>query len=155
MTNPESLTMLAPKGIRIGHVPGGIPEVTPEDIAGAMRHLDALESELLRVKYIGDKPHKLFASVLIWCMDQGWDLPKGETDKVAQQAIIDVVGHNRCPKCNGTKQVVIAEKIIICPHCNGSGTHYQKSDNQMYVDWAVKWLQRTEYAALQKVEEFV
>jgi Zn finger protein HypA/HybF involved in hydrogenase expression len=153
MTNPESLTMLAPKSIRLGHVPGGIPEVTPEDIAGAMRHLDSLETELLRVKYVGDGPHRLFDIVKkrVRCEH---DLTHGVADRVTVQALQDVVGVNRCQSCRGTKEAMLDGVMVVCPDCQGSGVHYVKGGHQHQVDLVVRWLSGVEFEALRKVQEF-
>lgn len=139
--NPEKIAMLAPKSVDMHSTHGGQGGVTPEDIAAAMHALEPLEWELLTVKYCGGKPHKLYAHVMLETC----------SDEISQMAIVHVVGHNTCPKCNGVKEVMVNDKKIVCHQCNGSGKYYS-GEPVGEIGRTVRWLQQVEALALDKVE---
>jgi len=152
--NVEKLAMLTPKSLDLDHIPGGIAELTQMDIAGALHKLDKFEHELLRVKYCGDPAHGLYASCLMWAMEQDWDLPRGKTDATVMFALSEAVGSNRCSSCNGVSELEIDNKIEVCPACNGAGVQYEQPPEGCAdaVEKLRKKLHQVEYAAIAKID---
>lgn len=152
--NPEKLAMLTAKSLDLDHVPGGVAELTQMDIAGALHRLNRFELELLRVKYCGDAPHELYASCLMWAMEQGWKLSQGKTEESVLFALAEAIGPNRCRSCNGVSELLIDSKVETCPACNGSGVYYADPPKgcRNAVEELRKELLRVEYSAIGKID---
>ncbi len=152
--NPEKLAMLTPKSLDLDHIPGGIAELTQMDIAGALHRLNEFEFELLRAKYCGGAPHKLYARCFTWAMRQGWGLPKGKTEQSVIFALSEAIGSNRCESCNGVSELLINNRVEVCPACNGSGVYYADPPRgcRDAVEKMLKELHRVEYSAIAKID---
>ena len=155
--NPEKLSMLGPKSIKMEGVGGGIPDITPEDIAGAMRHLHWLEYDLLDVKYCGgsiNRRGRIMSMVNGYFLTKFRKNDKEELARMANDVVNEYISPNRCPSCHGTKEAVIANKTVVCPDCNGTGFKYQSWGMHNHIrDRGWKFLQGIEARGLAKIEE--
>ncbi|WP_163832197.1 hypothetical protein [Spartinivicinus ruber] len=114
----SAMTLLTPKSVKYEGVPGGMPTLTPEDVAAALGMGDLpREAYLLGlVKYNNDKTviHELDKLTQQFIITKGinekWREP-WPTDKkkslffflqFARQMINEVIFENTCQTCNGT-----------------------------------------------------
>ena len=163
----ELLAMLTPHGVTADKVYGGTPSLTAQDVAAMMAKCSDCESALLRAKYCGESESKAWAYWFQHLMKQGWhDEPPGITEKIATMTLDEFVNPNKCTKCKGTESATINQKIVVCPHCGGSGFEpysERKAARRLglgnkvsspwaeRVGWCLKELRRVEYRALQKI----
>ena len=112
--NPEKLALCTEKGIDMLGIPGGIPDLTAEDIAGALHKCTKDEYEVLSVKYMGSSPTRLYKAVMAYALDN-FEIPAGNLEQLVAQAIREAVGDNTCPKCKGTKNYTEHGKVDVCP----------------------------------------
>lgn len=143
MSTAELLAMMTPHGVEIGHAHGGIAKLTGIDVAGAMGMADISQGEqqLMLAMYCGDLEalRQLEYSIYLKAVDiaiaKGWKVVRGKEylRGVCQLAICEIVGHNRCRKCNGTK---FNKDHKSCRRCEGSGMEKPVSGNQKadYID---------------------
>lgn len=133
----ERISVAAPHGIDPGKVPGGTPELTAEDIAGAMSRLTRFESDLLLYKYAGlGDPASLYAGYMLYLSEKRPDwFGDGRLDDAIRSAIVECVGSNRCPKCKGT-EIERDERgnplPALCSRCNGTGYWYDKPESDAH-----------------------
>ena len=134
----DLLSMLSLHGVRIGHVPGGVPDIVPLDIAAAigMAHLDEHQAWLLWAKYLGDaNSANQFSDY--WLENRldhakaaGWRWENGDIYRLAKYSLAEHMGHNRCPECEGVGSILAGQKKIVCHLCAGVGILYY-SERQM------------------------
>lgn len=124
--NPEKLAKLSPHGVTPGAVGRGIPEITAQDVAGAMgmAKLSHLQSSILMVKYAGhDTPSSIWSLVMMWIGDTYPDwLGHGIAQHVATDAVGRFVGRDRCGQCEGTGEDWRTAPPTRCEVCKGEGT---------------------------------
>jgi hypothetical protein len=168
----ELLAMLTLHGIRIGHVPGGIPQLTPLDVAGALGMMhDRRGAAMLLAKYTMDS-EAMRSCMAHWRMmvaRQGYLMGWGHDDRqklVADYTYAEWLDAQRCRSCKGVgEQMTQHGKVLKCDACDGTGLRkiglraparalgmsaegYRKSAWPMRVEWARKELVGIERRAL-------
>lgn len=130
----ELLGMLTPHGIRMDGAHGGIPRLTPQDVAAAMGMGEIPEEQghLLLVKYCGDNTpiHKLWASWFMRVMEkkqfEGWKSDKpGRFEAMSRFTLNETLSDNLCPVCCGRATVWAGNLEQSCKRCEGSGKSHQ------------------------------
>lgn len=128
----EQISIASPKGIDPCKVPGGTPDLTAEDIAGAMGagHLTRLQSDILLYKYAGlGHPSTIFGAVLNDVANQHRDwFGEGQVEDLVRRVVAEFLSPNRCPKCKGTEIDRDAHGNPLpqlCSQCNGTGHWYE------------------------------
>lgn len=130
----ELLAMMTVHGIEIGRPFGGIPRLTPLDIAGAMgMGLDPAGASLLLAKYCHDGQQ--YAELRVYWFErvmerkqaQAWksDRP-GLFKGLADVTLEEHVGHNLCRWCRGTGSVMARQKPVDCAPCGATGRKYYR-----------------------------
>lgn len=168
MTNKaELLALLTPHGSpAVGR--GGIPKLTPQDVAGAMSRLSQIEAELLYVKYCGMPIHGLWSEWFQVIMAQDWEAERGQRNMLSKLSLADFISPRVCNTCSGAGSGVFESKLIECRVCDGTGRrapserqlsqHMGITRHEWRSRWASRWtwcekeLGRIEYAALAKVK---
>lgn len=126
MSAAELMSMLAPHGPRItGMGFGGIPSLTPQDIAGAlgMGGLDRPAYWFGLLKYAGDDSvaHRVNQCIRIGvgaiAKDQGWKLTDRELACLCEITLREGLTSPVCPACNGSGSVAAKD----CERCHGVG----------------------------------
>ena len=173
MRNPaELLAMLAEHGIVMGHIPGGIPQIVPLDVAGAlgMAH-DQVGAAFLLAKYTMD------GAAARACLDhwrmavdrrayvERWD-GGARQELLAEYTFAEWIDAQRCRRCKGVGEQMTERGLVAqCEACGGTGlraigdrpiaraldmsaTAYRKSPWPSRVAWGRSELQRRESAAL-------
>lgn len=132
----------------------GGTELTPQDVAAAMSGLTPTGNYLLRAKYAEQDHHLLFSA---WFIDlkKKWGREHMVKD-VCQASLVEAVGTNVCPECNGVGEQQIGAKVHICGCCGGSGRWYEEFKFPKPWDDRLKWaggaLARLETISLDSVE---
>lgn len=135
--NPRELLALLTARVQRFHLaPGGIPNITPEDIAHALGMIHHPEARLYaRVKYCGQD---MFAEELALSMRRHalmsiakpeWKVPRelpirGDKEwwlDMCRLALIEAVDPMTCTWCNGRAEVQADSKRIVCSNCRGTG----------------------------------
>ena len=174
--NPaELMAMLSAHGVVIGHIPGGIPNITAADIAGAigMAH-DDMAAQMLLGKYAMDG-HAIGAFRDMWkarvrgvAARDGWGHP-ARSESLAVYTLAEWLDAQRCRSCKGVAHQMTAEgRVEPCPACSGIGLRvvgdrpvaralglsnegYRKSPWRARISWGRTELWRVEQAALGEV----
>ena len=119
------LALLTSRGIEVGKVYGGRPDLTQQDVAGMMSKLAHKESELLLSKYAGYPRHRVLAywsaHVFIHAKEQSLGIDRNKLAKLAQVTLSEFIDEPRCKACNGTKGLIIDSVWENCPKCEGVG----------------------------------
>ena len=116
-------------------MPGGINQLPPSIIAGALAGLGDGPYRLLWCKYVDpdDKNSltRLITTAYLAAMDivkrEGWEIPKGQEvyRELSRTAIIASLAPSNCPKCKGRGHVYpkYPKTSIVrpCHHCIGTG----------------------------------
>lgn len=156
MASVEALARLNPKTVRFDVGSGGIPELTPEMIAGACAGLPDLSYRLGLVKYAGQERElrNLKISVLMAAADLAvkhyWGKPKpGQLTGLSNYAIVECVGYHNCFGCNGAGQVIDQWRHSrVCGTCRGTGKASRGDDERAALagfspsDWLKTWASR-------------
>lgn len=123
MDKRELLAMLTAHGVTPGKVYGGTPTLTAQDVAGMMAKCSDCESALLRAKYCGESESKAWAYWFQHLMGKGWhsEAERGKVLYVADLTFNEHIKEPRCKACNGTREVQIDSKTVVCPQCEGRG----------------------------------
>lgn len=140
----ELLAMFTPKGVDATKVPGGKPKLTAMDVAGAMGmgRISRKKALLLLVKYCDERQLKpelwsvWFRHVMAKAKRDKWDTEIGQLGFLANHSLDECIGTNVCSACQGTKEAVIDQKVVVCPVCKGSGKRYT-SERRLAAGFAV------------------
>ena len=135
--NPHKLLALLTARVQRFHLaPGGIPNLTAEDIAHALGKIHHPESRLYaRVKYCGQH---MFAEELALSMRRyalmniakpEWKVPRklpthGDKEwwlDMCRLVLIEAVDPLTCTWCDGRAEVQAESKRIVCSNCRGTG----------------------------------
>lgn len=157
--NPERLAMLNPHTVQFGLGRGGIPEITPLDVAAAMgmAKLSSLESAILLVKWADQgKPGHIRAATMLEIerSHREW-IGSGLVQHVVRAAVGRLLGHDRCESCEATGQDWGGGLPVDCNHCAGSGV--LPDSHRFAAPWQARYrlilamLEVTEDEALRKV----
>lgn len=127
MSTAEKLALMTAHGVSIGHIPGGAPYLTAEDVAGAlgMAHLKRGPYLLMLAKYCGDDTvlYELYNYAWFQAVDvanaKGWKPVKGKEyiRRMSVLAVDQVLKSQRCKSCKGVRWVGNTS----CRRCDGSG----------------------------------
>jgi hypothetical protein len=130
MADPrEMLAMLTPHGVRIGHIPGGVPTLTPQDIAAAIGlELTEEEGAYMLSRYSKDMQQYRdarvfwFERVMAEAKRNGWKSAdplrfKGLSDATLAEWMDD----GNCKGCDGVgTQMTETGRVENCPVCDGT-----------------------------------
>lgn len=151
--------MLTARTVQMGGGRGGIPEITPLDVAAAMgmAKLTYLESAILFVKYTGYGPLGLITdatAVYFHHHNRSW-FGDSTVRHVIRAAVGRLLGHDRCTTCEATGQDWSTGLPVSCEVCAGYGV---LPDNYRFkAPWQARYriilamLEVTEDEALRKV----
>lgn len=133
------MARLALHGAALGGTFGGIAQLTTMDIAAAigLAGLTQGESDLLRVRYCGDDldTSESGKSVRYWWHAEvhslgiklGWPRPSSDRPAwwtLAHYSIREHCAPERCKRCDGVAEVVLASVRKVCPVCGGTGMRF-------------------------------
>lgn len=142
MKSQELLALLTARVQRFQLAPGGIPDITQEDIAHAMGRIESKSgSVLIRVKYCGRAEDLHSLDLIIWTtileMYPQWTGEPGYVKggefvrKLCQMALAEHMDDHRCPVCKGTSSKikedlknVFHQDQVYCETCGDSGKVY-------------------------------
>ena len=125
----ELLTLLNANGINIDHIPGGIPEITQQDVILALQGASQGMFKLALFKLCGreEEKRKLYYELSVYAAGDNlvklWVLAnKGYYEKLCMLAINEINHTSTCKPCGGTGARKIKNvKLVTCEFCNGSG----------------------------------
>ena len=153
---------------------GGEPELTPQDIAGAMGmgHLTSLQGNLLLAKYCGFNDQKtrsaIYASTLLEIERRwpGWYGQK-QVPLIVRAAIFDVlppdrvpgqqIEHGKCVQCGGTGIDWLAVPAGGCEPCGATGRATNWNFSGLWSDrhvQLVRHLQMLEQSGIDDMEGY-
>ena len=159
LVNAERLAMLTCRTVEFGGGRGGIPEITPLDVAAAMgmAKLSQLESAILLVKWADHgKPGHIWSATLLEVerTHRDWIGP-GIVQHVIRAAVGRLLGYDRCETCEATGSDWSTGLPVDCAHCAGYGV--LPDDHRFAAPWQARYrlilamLEVTEDEALRKV----
>lgn len=128
---PEAAKLLAPHSINLDPK-GGIPDLTPQDVAhalGTLKHRYA--SLVLRVKYAGQDEFKqdLFIGLYTNMMETGakdWIRPRHHwVFDLCRTGLGEFLAPTLCPTCNGLGSFKCGPLTVTCEPCLGTGRYKQ------------------------------
>ena len=125
----ELLAFLTAKTQRFQVSPGGIPTLTPEDIAHALGLIKIPEAALYaRVKYAGDPGlEKLALAIRRWALlrkaNAAWRIPRKDfLLDIARLVVWEDIDPHTCTTCFGRAEVrPKSGPVILCNACRGTG----------------------------------
>lgn len=165
----ELLALLTARVQRFHLAPGGIPNLTAEDMAHALGLLRQEEVRLYaRIKYCGQVEYadKLAGRIRVYVMtrklDSGWRIRRPDfLLDMAYLLIAESVDPGVCPTCIGRAEVrPETGPVIICPDCNGSGKRpWHDTDRARAMDlakssWCETWSDRYKEAKEETVDKW-
>ena len=125
----ELLTILNANGIKVDHVPGGIPTITEQDVLFAMSGAPVGMWRLALVKICGrgQETRNLYYALSVaaagkksvnkWVMKN-----KGYLERLCLLAIFEINETRNCWVCRGTGARNIKKtKLVKCEFCKGTG----------------------------------
>lgn len=126
----ELLALLTCRVQRFHLAPGGIPNLTAEDIAHALGTIKNENARLyVRVKFAGQTRFAdalacaIRRHIMLRKMDNGWRLPRpGFLFDLATLMLIEAIDPLICTTCEGTAQrATTTGSVLVCEACNGAG----------------------------------
>jgi len=157
MNPKELLALLAPRVQRFHLAPGGIPSLTPEDVAHAlgMIHND-LARVYARVKYAGQYEYSeglalgLRRHILVKKVDENWRIPRKEfVLDMSFMMLAEAVDPNTCRWCWGRAEVKPEDgPVIVCSACDGQGRRKIRDLDRARImgiskqSWSTNWAER-------------
>jgi len=127
----ELLAMLAVKVQHYNPSSGGIPTITPEDVAHILAKIKSPRATLYaRIKYSGqDEWAKDLASLMrTQVLQEVEDIARWRGKggdwvlKLCQMALVESIDPNTCSWCNGVAEVTLEDgQRIECGGCSGTG----------------------------------
>ncbi len=157
----ELLGLLAAKCQHFAAAPGGIPGLTPEDLAHALgtMHEEGLRL-FARVKYVGeaewidDLVGVLFRKVTITLDIGTWRVPRRDFIRdMCRLAIIEAIDPQTCLFCGGTAIAIESNKVVPCKHCHEGKRRVRDMDRAHAMgciksSWSQHWSDRYEEVRL-------
>lgn len=135
--NPrELLSLLTARVQRFHLAPGGIPNLTAEDVAAALGMIHHPEARLYaRIKYCGQVAYaeELALAMRRYALDRiakpEWEVPReapvGQDKEwwldMCRMAVAESVDPHTCRTCLGRAETMIDSKRIVCSDCRGTG----------------------------------
>lgn len=133
--NPEILTLIDPKSVRLeyaGHGKGGI---TKADVNAAMAGANETGLNLLLAHVCNDRQaqsqafYALYNRIMTLAMEQGWQFESKRGQErirsLTQLALFEHTNPPRCPACHGTKY---SKSLRPCKFCDATG-YYKIKDS--------------------------
>ena len=134
---PELLANLTPEGqeTALWHSRGHIPQVGPMAIAyGLSKVRSKGAGYLVRVMYAGESAWEydlelaLYSTVIKIATQRKWtDFKHGHPLRgkellrhMTRLALWEHIHHHVCPICKGRAHALIEDKLVVCPHCDGT-----------------------------------
>lgn len=155
----EAVARIGGKGLDMGHVPGGIPEVTMEELMGALAGLEKGPELLLRASVIKQPVleelyREAFHVAVTLAVKHGWKPQKGRPilrgmGRLAVNEIVDPASV-LCKTCQGTGLVAdqTGNATVQCSSCGGTGRKQPKVNFSAAIcgidekTWRNKWADR-------------
>jgi hypothetical protein len=153
--NPEILTLLDPKSVRLEYAGFGKAEITRMDVNAAMAGADETGLNLLLAHVCNDRKaqsqafYSLYNRVMTLAMDQGWQFEgKRGQERIralTQLALFEHTDTPRCPACKGTKY---NRAMRPCKACKGTGYYKIKDSHRARAmginrtSWSRLWAKR-------------
>lgn len=137
MSDPrELLGMLAAKVQHFSAAPGGIPALTPEDVAAALGMIqDPVARLYFRVKWVNQYSFAEelacdFRTRVAVTLDIGkWRVPRKEwIFDMCCLALAESIDPHVCLWCKGRGSAEIDSRVVMCDNCKGTG-HKQPTDS--------------------------
>lgn len=141
MTSPAILAKLNVKNVRFDIGSGGTPDITPEDVAGALSGLNDGPYRLGLVKYAGKEEERarlrmcVLELAITKAYAQSWgmpviDYPRGRITGIVEFALWDNISPKHCPACAGTgknRQAIESGQVsagqLLCLVCKGESSY--------------------------------
>ena len=116
---PEPLKLLNPRSPRLDRRGSGKPELTWEDVSGALAMMSREVSLYARIVYLNEDQYrwKLIELLAPKCRKLGYDKSQFRLIQMLFLAFSEARRDNRCPLCNGIGQIGIYK----CEKCSGAG----------------------------------
>ena len=129
MVGTEIFTILNPNSIDGDHVPGGVPEITAQDVDFAMSGAPNGMWRLALVKLCGrsEETRNLYYALSVAAAGKKsvnrWVLKnKGYLELLCILAIDELTGAAKCKSCGGSGSRRIKKvKLVSCEFCRGTG----------------------------------
>jgi len=169
MNSRELLSLLTARVQRFHLAPGGVPNLTAEDVAHALGMLRQEQVRLYaRIKYSGQIEYadKLAGMIRVHVMTKklkaGWRIPRPDfLLDVGYLMIVESVDPNLCPTCDGRAEVhPEVGPVIMCEKCAGTGKRaWQDADRAAAVrlaksSWSETWSDRYKEAKEETVDKW-
>ena len=133
----EAIARIGGKGLDIGHVPGGVPEISMDELMGALAGLDR-GPELLVRAVVPQQPVHLDLYKEAYLVAQslsdkhGWNPQRGKPILmgIGRIAVNDILYPNHCKTCSGTGKVAdnAGNATVDCQVCSGTGRKKPRVD---------------------------
>jgi len=126
----EALARIGGKGLDIGHVAGGIPEISMDELMGALAGLDRGPELLIRAVVPQQAVHddlyrEAYMLAVSLAVKYGWKPQKGKPilRGMGKIAVDDILYPNHCRTCSGTGLVAdeAGNATVECQVCAGTG----------------------------------
>jgi len=153
--NPRELLALLTARVQRFHLaPGGIPNLTAEDIAHALGNIRNDDAVLYaRVKFCGQSNYSenvarsIRRRFLERAADENWRIPRhGFLLDLSYLLFVEAIDPRTCPWCAGTAELrPEGMAVIVCEACNGTGRRaFRDTDRSRLVgvspqSWANIW----------------
>ena len=118
---PELLTMLTTRTVRLEGGFGGIPSLTPADVAAMLSRCSDFQFYLITGKYADDHTarHRAWALWFMRCMEMGWHLVPGRVERFASTTLAEYYDPCTCVACNGVGSTLVDTRVVVCESCHG------------------------------------
>ena len=168
--NPRELLALLTARVQRFHLaPGGIPNLTAEDMAHALGLVKNENARLYaRVKFTGETESAdslacaIRRYIMICKLDNGWRIPRlGFLLDLSRLMVIEAIDPMTCTWCDGTeKDMTETGSVIVCDACHGTGKRrITDADRARLVgisksSWSDPWGDRYRDTQIETVEKW-
>ena len=125
----ELIALVTARVQRFHQAPGGIPNLTAEDIAHALGLIQHSEARLFaRVKYAHQFEYaegvalSIRRKTMLEKLDNNWRISRKEfLLDMAYMILAEAIDPHLCPDCAGRGQGIVDNLVVICSSCGGTG----------------------------------
>jgi len=168
--NPRELLALLTCRVQRFHLaPGGIPNITAEDVAAALGMMKNDEARIYaRIKYCGQTEYAdelaraMRRYILFRKADDGWRIPRpGFILAMSYLILSEAVDPHTCSWCEGRAEVRPEHgPVIVCEACQGSGRRRMKNGDRARLmgvsksSWSDPWGDRYREIQIETVDKW-